>query len=140
MTGLAEWIDAHAVAIRWLWLVSLVMFVGTLAAIPLLVARIPADYFVGERRRPPSSGRERAFRVAFATLSSMTGAALVVVGVVLLVLPGQGLVTILLGVMLTSFPGKRRLERRLVAVPSVLRAMNWIRARAGRPPLQVGKR
>ena len=51
-------------------------------------------------------------------------------------LPGQGLLTLLIGLMLTDFPGKYRLEKRLIAQPGVLKAVNWLRARAGHPPLE----
>ncbi|HYG08570.1 MAG TPA: hypothetical protein VD835_01220, partial [Pyrinomonadaceae bacterium] len=51
--------------------------------------------------------------------------------------PGQGVLTILMGVMLLDFPGKRRLELKLVSRPNVLRAINRIRQRFDRPPLQL---
>jgi hypothetical protein len=57
-------------------------------------------------------------------------------GLVLLVLPGQGLLTMLAGLVLLDLPGKRAFERRVVARPRVLSALNWLRARAGREPLR----
>jgi hypothetical protein len=48
--------------------------------------------------------------------------------------PGQGVLTILLGVMLLDFPGKRELEAKLVSRPQVYRAVNRLRARYGKPP------
>ena len=56
-------------------------------------------------------------------------------GLAMLVLPGQGVITILVGITLLNFPGKRRLELRIVRQRPVLLAINWIRARANRPPL-----
>ena len=58
-------------------------------------------------------------------------------GLAMLVLPGQGLLTILIGLMLLDFPGKRRLERRIVARPAILAMLNRMRARRGRDPLRV---
>jgi hypothetical protein len=55
----------------------------------------------------------------------------------MLLLPGQGILTILIGLMLLDFPGKRRLERRLVQQPSVWRAINWMRAKAHQPALEL---
>jgi hypothetical protein len=49
--------------------------------------------------------------------------------------PGQGILTILIGVMLLDFPGKRRLERWLVRRPAVFKGINRIRARFDKPPL-----
>ena len=60
----------------------------------------------------------------------------------LLLLPGQGILTIAMGLVTADFPGKRRIERWLVARPGILKSLNWVRARAGRPlliaPGQVG--
>lgn len=55
--------------------------------------------------------------------------------------PGPGVLTILIGVMLLNFPGKRRLERKLVERPRVLEAINRLRARFGKAPLilEVGQ-
>ena len=52
-------------------------------------------------------------------------------------IPGQGLLTILIGLILLDFPGKRGLERRLVSRPSVLAAINRLRARFGRPAMEL---
>jgi hypothetical protein len=65
------------------------------------------------------------------------GILLVLIGIPLVPLPGQGLLTILAGLALVDFPGKRRLELRVVRQPGVLRAVNWLRSRAHRPPLVV---
>jgi len=51
---------------------------------------------------------------------------LVVLGIIMALpgVPGPGILTIVLGVMLLNFPGKRRLERWLIRRPMVLSAMN----------------
>ena len=51
--------------------------------------------------------------------------------------PGPGLVFVLLGLSLLDFPGKRRLERKLVGRPSVIRFLNDLRANFGKPPFVV---
>jgi hypothetical protein len=52
-------------------------------------------------------------------------------------LPGQGVLTILAGLSLLSFPGKRRLQLRLLRIPAIHRAIDALRRRAGRPPLHL---
>jgi hypothetical protein len=42
-----------------------------------------------------------------------------------------------IGFFLLDFPGKLRLQRRVVGWPPVLRAMNAIRRRAGKQPLHL---
>lgn len=117
--------------------VFVVMCVVSLAVVTFFVVRIPADYFSNERRRPVSSARAR---VAVAVLKNLVGGALVLVGVVLSFpgIPGQGILTILVGLMLTDLPGVRRLERALARKRSVHRALDAIRAKFGRDPLKLG--
>ena len=50
--------------------------------------------------------------------------------------PGQGILMILLALSVASFPGKDRLERRLIAFPGVLATLNMIRIKGGKPPLE----
>ena len=68
-------------------------------------------------------------------LKNLLAYVLVAIGIVLLVLPGQGVLTIVVGLMLADFPGKHRLIRALLTRGPVLAGINWLRARAHRPPL-----
>lgn len=138
MAAIFDWIQGHEVLLGWLSVVSALMFVGSLLAIPWLVVRIPADYFVRrqhfvDRWQP----RHPLLRIALLALKNSCGIVLVAAGVAMLVLPGQGILTILVGLMFLDFPGKLRLERRLAQQPAVMAAINWMRAKAGRPPLEV---
>jgi hypothetical protein len=113
---------------------SAALAVLSLLALPLLLARIPADYFHGRRRPPAPTGGARWFgRV----LKNVLGGALLLAGIAMLVLPGQGILTILAALVFLDFPGKRRFEQRLVARPHVLNAINRLRARTGHPPLEL---
>jgi hypothetical protein len=51
--------------------------------------------------------------------------------------PGQGFLTMLIGLTLIDFPGKVDVERRLVRRPFVLRQLNALRARFKRAPLAL---
>jgi len=62
------------------------------------------------------------------------GVGLLVCGLVMLVLPGQGLITMLIGLSLIPFPGKDKLEQNLLARKSVRSSLNWIRIKAKKPP------
>jgi hypothetical protein len=106
---------------------------GSLALATALLVRLPATYFVGDA--PPVAQGGLAARLA----KNLLGLVLVVAGAIMAIpgVPGQGLLTILLGVMLLDFPGKRRLERGLVGRPGVRRAVDGLRARFGRPPLVI---
>jgi hypothetical protein len=108
--------------------------VGTLVA-GFVVVRMPADYFHSSRERQFMTDRHAALRWSGALVKNAAGALLVVLGVVMVFIPGPGILTILLGVTLLDFPGKRRLELKLISRPEVLKGVNAIRARYGRPPL-----
>jgi hypothetical protein len=118
---------------------SIGMLVGSLLVTALVVARLPADYF--RDPEPPQLWIDHhpVIRVVLILLKNLVGAALVALGIVLSLpgVPGQGVLTILLGLMLLDFPGRRRLERWLVARPAVTRGINRLRARFGAPPLEL---
>lgn len=132
------WLDERNALLWWLAALSLVMFVGTLLLLPIIVARLPADYFTRhDRHSNPPQGASTVLRLLVLIGKNVLGIVFILAGMVMLVLPGQGILTLLIGLMLVNFPGKRRLERRLVQQAAVLRAINWIRAKAHQPALQV---
>ncbi|MBM4359111.1 MAG: hypothetical protein FJ096_13480 [Deltaproteobacteria bacterium] len=120
----------------------LAFVVSTLASTAIVVAfvvRIPPAYFVGER---DGLGRRFTSPVAHAIYllgKNVLGLLLVALGILLSLpgVPGQGLLTILVGLLLLDVPGKRRGALALVRRAPILRAMNRIRARFHRPPLVV---
>ena len=120
----------------WLASLSLVLFVGTLAVVPWLVARIPPDYFVLERRGRRVLFADRPLlRMIALAIGNVLGVILILAGIAMLVLPGQGILTIVMGILLSSFPGKYRLERWIVSFQTVRRMIDVLRRRAGREPL-----
>ena len=137
--SLSEFFLANETSLWLLGAVSLLTFVGTLIVVPWLVVRIPEDYFaLGKRRLIPWSGRHPVIRWLLLIVKNIAGGILVVMGIAMLVLPGQGLLTVLIGMILMNFPGKYRFERWLVQRRPVLRSVNWLRRYYGRPPLSFG--
>lgn len=109
-----------------------VMAVASTVALPWVIVKMPADYF----SRPPVTLSDRGpLRRLWWLLRNLLALVLLLCGVAMLVLPGQGLLTILVAIGVSSFPGKYRLERAIMRRPSVYRSCNWIRRRYGRPPL-----
>jgi hypothetical protein len=96
------------------------------------------DYFL-HPSPPVESWRRRhpALRISTLVIKNVLGVVLLLAGLAMLVLPGQGIITILVAMSLLNFPGKRSLELRIIRQGPVLQAINWIRARAKRPPLVV---
>ncbi len=119
-----------------LGLFSLVSFVLTLVLVPVLLIGLPADHFCRDGEQ--AAHRRHPLLHALLVFSrNAAGIMLLGLGVVLLVLPGQGLLTMLLGLVLMDFPGKRGLERRLLRQPRVLQPLNRLRRRFGRAPLRL---
>ncbi|MCC5805632.1 MAG: hypothetical protein JJU00_04815 [Opitutales bacterium] len=104
--------------------------------IPLLIVRMPADYFIREKV-PLWPGLRPELRMALFAAKNLLGGILLLGGLAMLVLPGQGALTILVGIMLLNFPGKWRLERWLIRRRAIHRMMNWIRAKRHRPALHI---
>lgn len=122
----------------WLSLVSAVTFVTSLVALPWLATLIPADYFLHEKREPSRWNRiPPALRLLLILLKNVLGMVLLAGGFIMLFVPGQGLLTIAMGMLLLDYPGKYQLERWLVSHKPVLKGLNWLRAKRGAAPLEV---
>lgn len=118
--------------------VSVVTFFGTLLIVPWMLVRISSDYFVRAQRTPLTvHKRHPVLRLMLLTLKNMLGFVLLLGGFAMLFIPGQGLLTIVLGLMLINFPGKFRLERWLIQRRNIHRPINWIRHKRGRDPIEV---
>ena len=141
MDALLHWVRNTGDWVWWVGGASLVVFLATLAAIPLLVVNMRADYFLHPE---PSVGgfrsRHPVLRWTVLITKNLLGVVLVLAGIAMFVLPGQGVLTVLIGVSLLDFPGKRRLELRIVRQRAVLAAIDWIRKRAGKPRLALPPR
>jgi archaellum biogenesis protein FlaJ (TadC family) len=134
-----EWIRANEAGFWWLTATGVALFIGSLIVVPILAVRIPHDYFAHERRPlARTSRRHPVLRILLLIGKNILGVVFLFAGLAMLVLPGQGLLTIALGFLLLDIPGKYRLERWLVSRGAISRPLNWIRRKAGKAPLQIG--
>jgi hypothetical protein len=113
---------------------------GSLLLAAAVIVRLPPTYFQekDERDRHPAR-RAKGLRILRAIGKNLAGLVLVAVGIVLSLpgIPGQGIFTVLIGLMLLDIPGKKRLERKIVSHPKVLTSMNRLRSRYHREPLRL---
>ena len=116
---------------------SIIFFVGSLIAIPFILIRLPADFFDIRIPRLWMKDHHPVLRVMGQILKNAVGAIFLFVGFLMLFLPGQGILTMLIGVSMLDFPGKRNLEAKMVGQPTVLHAINGMRRKFGRPPLII---
>ena len=117
---------------------SLLTFVASLVGVPYFLSRLPSDYFSRHEREVLGipEGPSPPWRIVLRVLRNLLGLLLILLGLAMLLLPGQAVLTILIGVFLMDFPGKRRFERWVIARPRVMRALNSLRRRAGKPPIE----
>lgn len=133
---LSTWLDAQSSLVWWLGALSIVTFAGSLILVPWLIIRIPPEYFVNPDHPTRAAAiRHPALRALFLISKNLLGAVLIVSGIFMLVLPGQGLLTIFIGAVLLNYPGKFKVERWIVTRPRIRRLINRLRRYAGHPPL-----
>ena len=123
------------------------MFIGSLLAVPWLILRMAPDYFIRHRLKVIRRHcRHPALTVVLFSLRNVLGLSLLTAGITMLLLPGQGILTMLIGLSLLDFPGKYRLFDKVVRIKKVQRSLNWIRKKGGREnllfevePVEAGK-
>ena len=119
--------------------IFLVSFFANLGIVSLILVKLPADHFSKSRKTKFWSGPRPWLHAAKVIGKNIAGVLLVALGVVLSLpgVPGQGLLTVLLGIMLLDFPGRHRLEQKLLSKPSIVKSINKLRGRFGKKPLEL---
>jgi hypothetical protein len=135
VASLRHWVGGLGHPKIWLVLgvLSVLAFAVTAVLVPLALVRMPKDFFMRE-------GPARHLPLPLRVLKNVLGVVLVLIGIAMLVLPGQGLITIALGLGLVDFPGRRRFELAVVGRPAVLKSINALRRKLGREPLELPRR
>jgi len=133
-----HWVQANETLVGLLAVGSFALLIFSVALLPLVVSLIPADYFAAEERGMSRLARQYpTLHAILVVIKNLVGVVLFLGGLAMLVLPGQGLLTLVAALILLDFPGKYHLEQRLVRSPRVVRGINWLRARARTRPLVV---
>jgi len=140
INSLIDWAKANDALLWWLFALSIALFLLTPIAVSWAAVRMPADYFTAKRRQPLESWKKYpALRIVALIAKNLLGFVLAMAGLLMLVVPGQGLLTIVVGLILLDFPGKFHLQKWLITRGKVWRSINWLRKRAGREPLKKPK-
>ncbi len=117
--------------------VFIVSFLISLGAIAIVMVKIPANYFSSHYTQDFMPGSTWIVRWGAVIAKNIFGVLLIILGVLLSLpgVPGQGVLTILLGLIMIDIPGKRPLEAKIIKRPNVLAAVNNLREKYGKPPL-----
>ena len=106
----------------------------------LIISFLPEDYFKSENRNLISSvqnSRYPLLKLLVLVTKNFFGVLLLLSGILMLVLPGQGILTIITGLVFIDYPGKYKFERKLLRQKGVINSINWIRSRLSKPSLKV---
>ncbi|WP_455370182.1 PGPGW domain-containing protein [Petrachloros mirabilis] len=120
-----------------LTVLSLVFFVGSLIAIPYILVRLPPDYFDNRVARPWMKDHHPILRMLGHVAKNAIGGIFLFAGFLMLFLPGQGILTMLIGISMLDFPGKRKIEAKMIGQATVLNVINSMRKKFGKPPLII---
>jgi hypothetical protein len=134
----ADWLEGHPWIVGILTGFSLLTIAGSFFFVPWAIVRIPPDYFA--HQRPSEMPWERlhpGLRIAAIVAKNFLGVLFFLAGFIMALplVPGPGVVTMLVGLALIDVPGKRRLERWIAGRKTVFAAMNKLRSKYGHPPL-----
>lgn len=133
-----DWIQDHRAVMWWLASASILLFLASLIAAPVVAIKIPFDYFTKPRKdRKILAVRNPVLKTGLKVVKNIVGYVFIVAGLLMLVLPGQGVLTILIGAILADFPGKDRMLIWLVRRGPVLKSINWLRKRGRAKPLEL---
>lgn len=127
-----EWASDNA---WWLFAAGVVGLLCGLGIMVALALTMSADHFTS---RPRRSYGNPVCHTLVRVVRNVLGALLLLSGIILAMpmVPGPGVLLIILGLSLTDIPGKHALGRRILRNPKVLKPLNALRSRCGRPPLQ----
>ncbi|MBC8381759.1 MAG: archaellum biogenesis protein FlaJ (TadC family) [Porticoccaceae bacterium] len=138
MNDIIVWISSHQNILVLSGMASIIIFIVSLLSLPWLVAKIPEDYFVPKKRAgTPWKGHFLGLWLLMFAVKNVVGYLLLFSGFLMLFLPGQGILTMLTGLLLMDYPGKFQLERKIALSPAVLSKLNWLREKANQPPLKI---
>ena len=133
ISSLIAFLTDHAVL---LVAASVISLLAGLLLLPVFITRIPVDYFShSHRHRLSASARHPLIRLLIAGSKNLLGIVFLVAGILMLFLPGQGLLMLLVGLIIMNYPGKFALEGWIIKLPHVLPTINWLRAKYNQPPL-----
>jgi len=116
---------------------STILFLSSLLGLSWLISMIPYNYFVDEKRVSFIKMKNPLMWLLIMILKNAIGLALILCGILMLILPGQGVLTIITGLIFLDYPGKFRFERLLVKNKLILNSMNWIRRKLDKPDLII---
>ena len=133
---ITKWLTSYSSILIGIGGLSILILIFSIIGLGWFISQIPKDYFIHEKRQADNWDRYSSkTRILIIILKNFIGIAMLISGLLLLILPGQGLLTMIIGLLLIDYPGKFQLEQKIISIPSIFRSLNWFRAKAKKPNL-----
>jgi len=138
-TMISQYFAIHGSQIVWGILIFILSLVISSICCGLVILGLAENHFHTDNGASLRLDRPRWQRMLAMVVKNVLGVSLVVLGLVMALpgVPGQGLLTMFIGIVLLDLPGKRAFERRIIAKPKILHACNRLRIRFGKKPFTL---
>lgn len=107
--------------------------------VSLIMVQIPANYFHSDYEHHFLTDKNPILRWTVIIIKNIIGVILILLGIVMMFpgVPGPGVLTVLIGLILIDLPGKRKIEALIINRPTILNAVNNLRTRYNKEPLLI---
>ena len=127
---LYAWLENNSYIFFYAGIVSILIFVFSIFGLRLFIIAIPSDYFINKKRVSTLKNRSILLWIIYIVFKNIIGYIFIIMGLVALVLPGQGILMILVGLMMSDYPKKFDLEKKIITIKAVRKGINWIRIKS----------
>ena len=127
---LYAWLENNSYIFFYAGIVSIFIFVFSMFGLRLFIIAIPSDYFINKKRVSALKNRSILLWIIYIAFKNIIGYIFIIMGLAALVLPGQGILMILVGLMMSDYPKKFDLEKKIITIKAVRKGINWIRIKS----------
>lgn len=124
------WLENNSYILFYLGIISVLIFIFSIVGLRLFIIAIPSDYFINKKRVSALRDNSILLWVFYKIFKNIIGYIFIAIGLLALVLPGQGILMILIGLMMSDYPKKFDLEKKIIKIDTVRKGVNWIRKKS----------
>ena len=124
------WLENNSYILFYLGIISVLIFIFSIVGLRLFIIAIPSDYFINKKRVSALRDSSILLWVFYKIFKNIIGYIFIAIGLLALVLPGQGILMILIGLMMSDYPKKFDLEKKIIKINTVRKGVNWIRVKS----------
>lgn len=138
INDILQFMETHDELIIWVSTISFITFLGTLISLPLIIVRLPSDYFIADKNLARRFCQDKpVLRIIMIVLKNVFGIIFLILGFFMLFIPGQGVITMLIGYSMLDFVNMRGPVYKIVRRPAVYNFINKVRERANKESIQL---